>query len=296
MKKLIFFICFFIQFYFVYCESYVEIINKAKELKSSILEEPLFPDFSNEYDFLVYKYTPMEEIKKNNDVIIKKKVDDLKNLFVKPFMKEIPVKNINMLSTEVTQELYKAVMGKNPSEFVGDQLPVECVSWYDAIYFCNLLSEIFLLTPVYSVNGETDVTKWNYVPHKENVLAGKIEQNLNANGYRLPTVEEWQYAARGRQNFKYAGSNNIDEVAWYRGNSNDKKHEVGKKKANGYGLFDMCGNVWERCWDSNGYNSRYNCGGDWRLDAIICRVDCGISHNAMIQLNNIGFRIVCSQE
>ena len=219
-----------------------------------------------------------------------------------PEFEELPERNIKMLSTEVTQEIYTAVMNENPSHFYNNPLngenqqkrPVEYVSWYDAIYFCNLLSEIFLLTPVYSVNGETDVTQWNYVPHK-NVLAGKIEQNLNANGYRLPTVEEWQYAAK---DVKYVGRNNIGEVAWYAGNSDSKTHEVGKKKANGYGLFDMCGNVWEWCWDSdsNGYNSQYYCGGCWDFNSYYDRVDDKYDDYAWSQSNRIGFRIVCSLE
>ena len=286
MKKIfIFFMCIVTQFYCIYGESYSEIINKAKELKSSILEEALFNEFSNEYDFLVYKY-------KINDAAIKNN----KELFINTFVKEIPLKNINMLSTEVTQELYKAVMGKNPSNFVGDQLPVENVSWYDAIYFCNSLSEIFLLTPVYSVNGETDVTQWNYVPHKEKSLEGKIEQNLKANGYRLPTVEEWQYAARGGEDFKYAGSNNIDEVAWHYGNSY-KTHAVGIKKSNGYGLYDMTGNVQEWCWDSDSDNSyRYNCGGSWNMRADDCLVAFPDDKHAEYQVHYIGFRIVCSAE
>lgn len=209
-----------------------------------------------------------------------------------------------MLQTEVTQYLYEFVMGENPSYFnrnpaegeLQEKRPVEYVSFYDAIYFCNKLSTMFGLVPVYCVNGETDVTKWNYVPHKEYELEGKIEQNLNANGYRLPTVEEWQYAARGGKYFKYAGSNNIDEVAWYEENSNDKTHEVGKKKANGYVLFDMSGNVFEWCWDSNYYGNRYRCGGSWYNYADCSKVDSEGNYDAEGQDNRIGFRIVCSLE
>lgn len=221
---------------------------------------------------------------------------------------KIPRKNIKMLQTEVTQEIYEFVMGENPSYFKADRKPpvegelqekrpVENVSFYDAIYFCNKLSTMFGLVPVYSVDGITDVTKWNYVLHKENVLKGKIEQNLNANGYRLPTVEEWQYAAKGGEDFKYAGSDNIDEVAWYVDNSwYEKTHEVGKKKANGYGLYDMSGNVVEWCWDSNRKDHRYFCGGSWYGSAYDSEVGIKDYTNVMYKDKDIGFRIVCSDQ
>ena len=220
---------------------------------------------------------------------------------------KIPGKNINMLQTEVTQQLYEYVMGKNPSDFKGDReppaegelqekRPVEYVSFYDAIYFCNKLSTMFGLVPVYSVDGITDVTKWDYEPHHGEVLYGEREQNLNANGFRLPTVEEWQYAAKGGEYFNYAGSNNIDEVAWHYSNSNDKTHEVGKKKANGYGLFDMSGNVFEWCWDSIGNGDRYYCGGSWNNYASYSEVDYRSHIDALSRYRSIGFRIVCSLE
>ena len=222
---------------------------------------------------------------------------------------EISGKKINMymLQTEVTQYIYEFVMGENPSRFQGDEhppaegelqekRPVERVSFEDAIYFCNKLSTMFGLVPVYSVDGIADVTKWDYEPHHGESLYGRrIEQNLNANGYRLPTVEEWQYAARGGKYFKYAGSNNIDEVAWYEENSNDKTHEVGKKKANGYGLFDMSGNVEEWCWDFYNNVLRYHCGGSYYESAD----NSAIFHKIQRVYSkswSVGFRIVCSLE
>lgn len=186
-------------------------------------------------------------------------------------MVSIPGTNIKMLKTEVTQKLYTSVMGRNPSYFMGDNLPVESVSWYDAIDFCNKLSEMMGLIPVYSYTF-SDVI-WN----------------VNANGFRLPTVAEWEYSARGGKNYKYAGSNNIDKVAWHYENSNGKTHPVAKKKANSYGLYDMNGNVIEWCWDSAQYESgrdgRKYRGGSWRWDGMA-------NDYADHRDNTIGFRVV----
>ena len=236
-------------------------------------------------------------------------------------MVDIPGKDFKMLKTEVTQELYEEVMGVNPSRFQNGnkeyekefkkpyevtkgedvkKLPVESVSWYDAIYFCNKLSEKKGLTPVYAVDGETDVAKWNYTPNKWKGLEGEVTQNTSASGFRLPTVEEWQYAARGGQDYTYSGSNNLDEVGWYDDNSGKRTHPVAQKKANGYGLYDMNGNVLEWCWDSDdnssayfGLSCRYNCGGSWDFHGIN-GINCKVSSLAYNQSSNVGFRIVCN--
>lgn len=227
-------------------------------------------------------------------------------------MIKIPGKDFKMSATEITQKQYEKVMGENPSwhqrsnEDLDDEEkkqikntsnnPVEMVSWYDAIYFCNELSEKLGFTPVYAVDGKTDVATWNYTPHEEESIEGEISQNLSANGFRLPTVEEWMYAARGGQNYEYSGSNNLDEVGWHHRNSGDRTHPVAQKKANGYGLYDMSGNVWEWCWDvdPNDSDDRYYYGGCsiGRYDD--CKVSGRDNFEAYYQYKHIGFRIVCS--
>ena len=189
---------------------------------------------------------------------------------------KIPGKTYSVMKTEVTQKLYETIMGTNPSGFKGNYNPVENVSWYDAVEFCNALSKKIGYEPVYTIDGSS------------------VTWNKNANGFRLPTVEEWQYAARGGQNYRYSGSDNLDSVGWYSRNSEDTTHPVAQKNPNGYGLYDMSGNVWEWCWDSDGYYKRYNCGGSWSYDDNYCKVDSRSSYNAGFRISSIGFRLVRS--
>ena len=216
----------------------------------------------------------------------------------------IPGKDYLMMKTEVTQKQWQIIMGNNPSYYKGDNLPVGNVSWIDAVVFCNQLSKKEGLKSCYSYRGTSNVEKWKFL--KENLSEWSDEEwekwkkrlvcNFNANGYRLPTVEEWQYAARGGENYKYSGSDNLDEVGWYKDNSESKAHPVAQKVPNGYGLYDMSGNVWEWCWDSSSSysDSRYNCGGSWFNNAYRCEVGYETWDDANDAYDNLGFRVVRS--
>lgn len=213
----------------------------------------------------------VEREKKQTDLVLKETLNSV--LF--EGMISVPEKKYAILRNEVTQEFYELIMGKNPSEFKGEKnFPIENISWYDAVEFCNKLSEKLELVPAYFIHGHN------------------IEWNKNANGYRLPTLEEWQYAAKGGQEFKYSGSDNIDEVAWYEDNSGRKTHSVAQKKSNGYGLYDMSGNVWEWCWDLHSYNRHYCCGGSWYYYDNNCNVSGVEVFENFITRSYLGFRIV----
>ena len=189
---------------------------------------------------------------------------------------QVTVSSFYMGKYEVTQSQWEAVMGSNPSDFKGSNLPVEQVSYEDAVIFCLKLS---------SLTGRT---------------------------YRLPTEAEWEYAARGgnqSRGYKYSGSNDLSSVAWSLDNSGGTTHAVGTKRANELGLYDMSGNVLEWCSDWYNYDYYRNSpqtnpqgassgewrvyrGGSWFYDASRCRVSVRFSDTPSNSSSEIGFRVV----
>ncbi len=202
-----------------------------------------------------------------------------------------------MSATEVTQAQYEAVMGSNPSEFKGASRPVEMVSWYDAVRFCNALSEREGLTAAYRISGENS--------------APEVTWNLDADGYRLPTEAEWEYACRAGTTTRFHSGNSdsdLELVGWYSGNSNQQTQDVGTKQPNAWGLYDMHGNVWEWCWDRYGDyggnatdpagpgsgSARVLRGGGWSDGAQFCRSAYRYWRHPVIRSSFNGFRVVRS--
>ena len=200
-----------------------------------------------------------------------------------PYIDEKPTHQVTLTNdyyigkNEVTQALWQAVMGNNPSSFKGDNLPVEKVSWNDCQEFISKLNRI---------TGKT---------------------------FRLPTEAEWEYAARGgnkSRGYQYSGSNNLSDVAWYTANSGSKTHAVGTKQPNELGIYDMTGNVWEWCQDwygkyssssqvnptgANSGSGRVRRGGSWSSNARGCRSSYRASRTPDYRYGNLGLRLVLSE-
>lgn len=223
------------------------------------------------------------------------------------------VSSFRMSQNEITMEQFVAVTGlPDPGKYYTDviNVPAHMVNWYHTLVFCNMLSIADGLSPVYSIGGTTDTVAWGAIPvTSSNDTWDAVVADWTANGYRLPTLTEWHFAARGgnySKNFTYAGSNNIDDVAWYFSNSGDRPHPVGEKTSNELGLNDMSGNVWEWCWDWYVYplpaqtdyertassTTRVICSGSFFNSEIVCSVASWGSNKPFVRYLDLGFRVV----
>jgi sulfatase modifying factor 1 len=175
----------------------------------------------------------------------------------------------------VTQDQYAAVTGEHPSSGRGGHRPVEGVSWWDAVGYCNALSTRDGRAPAYLVDAE------------------EITWDPGADGYRLPTEAEWEHACRAGTTGPRYGP--LDDVAWHRGNSGERTHDVGGKQPNAWGLHDVLGNVWEWCWDHYDpevYGTyRVLRGGGWFDEHWSCRASVRRRSHPTLRLDDVGFRV-----
>ena len=232
------------------------------------------------------------------------------------FNEEREVFDLEVCKYPVTQDMWMEIMNSNPSKFIGGRKPVEMTIWWEALEYCNKLSEKYDLEPVYDLSQrEEGILKIKHLDGE--IVYPNVADFRKTEGFRLPTELEWEWFASGGEIaiqdgtffYQFSGSNNIDEVAWIENNSNGQTHDVGMKKPNQLGLYDCSGNVYEWCYDTrtSGYipedypyvydastENRKIKGGSWCCPAGNSETrDCASSRNfSRNNYESIGFRIV----